>query len=235
MIADLHSHILPQIDDGSASVEESIQMLRMQKAQGICTVVATPHFYGSQDRPERFLRRRAEAYGLLCQAMEKEPELPEIYLGAEVYYFQGMSDSEQLQDLTIGNSSYIMVEMPMTKWTDRMYKELQYIWEKQGLVPVIAHLDRYVSPLSDHGIPQRLEELPVLVQVNGSFFLKRATKRMALRMLKKDQIHLLGSDCHNLHTRQPNLGGAIDTIVHELGKTGLDSICDYQAQVLNRA
>ena len=66
---DFHSHILPSIDDGSRSVEESIGMLRAMAKQGITHVVATPHFYPQHDTPERFLKRRAEAEAALREAM----------------------------------------------------------------------------------------------------------------------------------------------------------------------
>ena len=233
MIVDLHSHILPKMDDGSASIAESLELLRMQWEQGIHTVVATPHFYAHRDQPEAFLQRRNASFAQLEEAMQDQAQMPRIYLGAEVYYFQGMSDSEKLQQLTIGDSPYILVEMPMVRWTDRMYDELQQISYKQGLTPIVAHVDRYFSPFSSHRIPQRLEELPVLVQANASFFLEKASRRKAIKMLKRNQIQLLGSDCHNTQTRRPNLGYAVNVIGRELGQDALESIAACQKQVLN--
>ena len=99
---DFHSHILPGVDDGSRSVEESLEMLRAEARQGIGTVVATPHFYANHDTPERFLRRRAAAWEMLQTAMAQEAGLPEVIPGAEVYYFSGISDSDQLHRLTTG-------------------------------------------------------------------------------------------------------------------------------------
>ena len=232
MIADLHSHILPEIDDGSGSVAESLKMLTMLQDQGIRNVVATPHFYGNQDRPDRFLRRRQAAMERLQEALQDHPQLPKVHLGAEVYFFQGMSDAEALQNLTIAGSRYILVEMPMGRWNDRMYKELVQIWEKQDLIPVVAHVDRYLSALSTHGIPDRLEELPVLVQANAGFFLRSSSRRMAMKMLKNQQIHLLGSDCHDTTTRPPRLGAAVERIRKELGEEALTMIQSYQTQLL---
>jgi protein-tyrosine phosphatase len=106
------------------------------------------------------------------------------------------------------------------------------IWEKQGLTPVIAHVDRYIGPWRDYGIPSRLETLPVMVQANASFFLKPGTRNMALRLLSRDRIHLLGSDCHNMTDRPPNLGKAIELIRHRLGQEALDRIGLYQSELL---
>ena len=232
MLTDFHSHILPGVDDGSKSVEQSLEMLRMEAAQGIRRVIATPHFYPRHDSPERFLRRRAEAMNRLQEAMAGEENLPDIELGAEIYFFSGISDSEVLSQLTIGQKSCILLEMPHSPWTESMYRELEGICVKQGLTPVIAHVDRYIRPFKTYGIPERLKELPVLVQANAEFFLDRSTRRMALRMLKSGQIHVLGSDCHNLKDRKPNLGDAISLIQDRLGPASLDWIHTNEQGIL---
>jgi len=113
-----------------------------------------------------------------------------------------------------------------------MYRELEGIYIKQGLTPIIAHVDRYIAPFRTYGIPERLEDLPVLVQANASFFLNRATAGMAIRMLKKGQIHLLGSDCHNLKHRPPRLGEACEVIEKRLGRQMLERLELNGRQVL---
>lgn len=232
-IIDFHSHVLPGIDDGSASLEESLALLRMEAEQGIGHVVATPHFYAHYDSPERFLARRAEAEARLREAMAKEPGLPRLSVGAEVYFFRGISSCEDLPRLTIGGSRFLLVEMPQPPWTDSMFRELEEIYNRQGLVPVLAHIDRYIRPLKTYGIPGRLEKLPVLIQANGEFFLTASTRRMALAMLKKDRIHLLGSDCHNLRSRKPNLGETLELIRRKAGQEALNRIRDYGRDILD--
>ena len=231
-LIDFHTHILPGIDDGSKNTEQSLALLRLEGEQGIRRVVATPHFYAHHDSPEAFLTRRANAVSRLREAAAAEPDLPELEVGAEVYYFNGISNTDLLQKLTVGSSRYVLIEMPMSPWTSRMYRELAEIREKQELIPIVAHVDRYLSPFRTHGIPDRLAELPVLVQANASFFLHRGTRRMALRMLREGRIHLLGSDCHNLSDRAPNLAAAEQIICRHLGQDGLDSIFACQQQVL---
>lgn len=226
MIADVHSHILPGIDDGSASPEESAALIAMLQEQNVPWVAATPHFYPHRDHPDRFLERRAKAAQALEAFLEEKGDLLPIVLGAEVYYYPGMSDSDALKQLTFGHSPYILVEMPMSPWTDAMFRELAQIREKQGLIPVVAHVDRYIRPLRQHGIPARLEKMPVLVQANASFFLRRGTRSLALRMLKKGQIHLLGSDCHNTAHRPPRLGEAVELIRRELGESALLTLAE---------
>ena len=149
-----------------------------------------------------------------------------------MYYFPGISNCEVLPELTIGDKPYILVEMPFTTWTKRMYAELEEIQARWGITPIVAHVDRYFSMLSTHGIPECLEELPVLVQANASFFLHASSRGRAMRMLKRRQIHLLGSDCHNLTTRLPNLNQAVEMIQKHLPEDALEWIEEYQEQVL---
>lgn len=230
-MVDMHSHILPGVDDGSSSMDETIAMLRMEAEQGIRRVVATPHFYARHDSPERFLSRRNRAEERLREMLEKHPELPEVHVGAEVYYFSGIGESEVLFELTIGKTRCILLEMPLPPWTSQMYRDMEDISTKQGLIPIIAHVDRYIRPFAIHGIPERLSQLPVLVQANAGFFLRRATAGVAMRLLKSDRIHLLGSDCHNLEDRAPNLGAASVQIQRHLGTAAIDRICDHEKNI----
>lgn len=229
---DFHSHVLPGIDDGSKSVEESIALLKMEAEQGIGHVIATPHFYPQYDTPENFLNRRAEAEGRLREEMGKHADLPKLSVGAEVYYFHGISDSDAIRELTIDGKNCVLIEMPNPPWTETMYRELEGLYVKRGLTPIVAHIDRYIGRFRTYGIPKRLERLPVLVQANAEFFLSRATASMALRMLKNDSIHLLGSDCHNTASRKPNLGAAAMLIQKRLGEETVAAVQAYERGVL---
>lgn len=232
MTADFHTHILPCVDDGSRSVNESLEMLRLCGRMGIHQVVLTPHFYPDRDHPENFLARRKAALEALLETAAGE-KLPDLILGAEVYYFPNMSSSDALSRLTIGDSHYLLVEMPMCRWTERMYRELEMIWRNQGLTPIIAHLDRYLTPFTAGKTLRQLAELPVMVQVNGDFFLQRNSSRRALRMLDCGQIHLLGSDCHNLKDRKPNLDTVCELIRMKLGNEPLERIAFFEQRVLS--
>ncbi len=236
-LIDFHSHILPGVDDGSRSVSESIAMLQAEAQQGVTHVVATPHFYAQSDSPRRFFSRRAAAMDELLSAASGHEDLPAICLGAEVHYFAGMSESEVLAELTIGESKYILVEMPPAPWSDSMYRELEWIYTKQGLVPVLAHIDRYLSRFMNGRMLLRLAELPVLVQANANFVANRATQKQALKMLTQGQIHLLGSDCHNMSERKPNLSEAARVIMQKMGglegEAFLQQMYKYECEILN--
>lgn len=232
MITDFHSHILPGVDDGSQSLDQSLKMLAMEAEQGIRRVVATPHFYPRYDAPERFREKRNRAEALLRQAMPQLPGCPEIEIGAEVYYFRGISESDVLPELTIRGSRSIMIELPLPPWEGEIWQELADIWDQWGIIPIVAHIDRYIAPFRTHGIPRRLAEMPVMVQANASFFLNRQTAALAMKLLKNDQIQLLGSDCHDTAQRAPNLAQAMDAIRAKLGEEPLERIIHYERNIL---
>ena len=233
LISDFHSHILPQMDDGSKSVEESVALLALQAAQGVAHVVLTPHFYPQNESPQDFLSRRDVAEQLLMDAIKDREGIPRLTLGAEVAYYLGMSQSEELPLLAIRGTDCILIEMPPAPWPKSVWRELQAIREEHGLTPIIAHVDRYIRPLRTYGIPRRLAELGMLVQANANFFIRRETERMALRMLKAGQIHLIGSDCHNLEMRRPNLREATEKIQRKLGRKVLCRISAVEYRILN--
>lgn len=232
-VVDFHTHVLPGIDDGSASVDESLALLRAEAEQGICRVVATPHFYAHYDTPKRFLERRRESVDRLREAMEPFPELPKLSVGAEVHYFPGIGDADVLTDMAIDGGRHVLIEMPMVPWTDRMYQDLQSIRDSLGLTPIVAHVDRYIGTMQTYGIPERLAELPVAVQANAGFFQRFFTKRMALRILREGQIHLLGSDCHNMRDRPVNIRKTVDLIEKKLGQEVIARINACEGRILD--
>lgn len=226
---DFHSHILPAIDDGSQSLEQTEKMLQSAWSQGVRHQVATPHFYADKMIPEEFLEKRKRGYE---QALSLEGELPQIHLGAEVAYFPGMSRSDAVQQLQIGQTGLLLVEMPFTTWTDRMVEDVCMLTDRQGLTPVLAHVERYRQR---DRFPRYLDMLlasDALFQYNASAFLERATRGWAMRQLKKGCVHFLGSDCHNLTGRAPNLGDAAQQIQKKAGIELLDEIQTLSAQCL---
>lgn len=228
LITDFHTHILPGVDDGSANVEMSVQMLQKEAEQGIESVVLTPHFYPTRHQPESFLARRAEAFAALQEALPAG--MPQLHLGAEVYYYRGMSHTEQMRDLAIDGGKYLLVEMPWQGWSEKEFLELAQIKENLELTPIIAHIDRYVRWTNVKKTMERLLELPVLIQANASFFTRFTTRNMALRMLQEGQIHLLGSDCHDLDKRPPILG---DTMKKIAEKVSLEAVHHTAQEVLS--
>lgn len=204
---DFHCHILPGVDDGSGSVSESLAMLRRSFLQGVDLMVSTCHFYADEEYPQTFLERRNRAFRELENAMLLSPNVyPRIVLGAEVLYFPGIDQAEEISALKIGASQCILIEPPMTAWSGDMLDEIAQLGENFHCTPVIAHVDRYMNHLEDETLMDRVRERKMVIQVNGSYFLNPKTVKAAIHHLKKGDIQLIGSDCHNLDSRPPNLG-----------------------------
>lgn len=215
---DFHSHILPGVDDGSKSVKESLEMLSMLKNQGITRVVATPHFYANHNSVEEFLIKRENSYIALSNAVTDD--LPEIVLGAEVKYYEGISRLENLEKLTIGDSKLLLLEMSMKKWTGYTVKELFELASSGKLIIVLAHIERYLR-FQDKGLLEELVQNGILIQSNADFFISFGSRYKAISMLKDNLIHFIGSDCHNLTTRPPKMDVALSYIKRKAGESYL--------------
>lgn len=226
---DFHSHVLPKVDDGSQSLDETRQMLALSYQQGVRHMVATPHFYADEMIPEAFLEKRQRAF----DQIKPDDSAPVLHLGAEVAYFDHMSRSDAMQQLQIDNTGLLLVEMPFADWTDRIAEEICMLQDRQGLTPVLAHVERYRQKNQFPRYRDMFMNFGVLFQCNASAFLRPVMDPWALKQLRIGCVHLLGSDCHNLGTRAPQLGEAARMIEKKLGCAALEEIKAFSAEALH--
>ncbi len=229
---DIHTHILPKLDDGSRSVEESRKMLDMLSEQGVDTVVATPHFYIDGTDVDRFLELRNASVKKLTDAIEANSR-PKLALGAEVQFIPELYTMDNIEKLCFGGTRYMLFEMPFATWTGYTYKALEKIYTARGIKPIIAHVERYLEFQEEDGaeVLRRLKETNALIQINSSFLASRSTKRAALKLVKKGYISFMGSDCHNTDTRAPELRAGFDVIYKKMGESGLDSFAYWEEKL----
>lgn len=213
---DLHTHILPGMDDGSRSIEQSIAMLQLETEQGVDTVVLTPHYDAEREAPADFARRRAEAEFQLRGALGFHPGLPSLLCGAEVAYFEGLSHVADLQPLCIGQTGTMLVEMPFCPWNRRMLGDLFELQQRHGIRPILAHIERYRA-FQPAGTFEELRQSGVWLQCNASFFLRWQTRSQAMSLLRQHLVHFIASDCHSLDHRPPNVGSAMERVEKKLG------------------
>lgn len=219
---DIHSHVLPKMDDGSKSTDESLELLRMSKSQGVDTIFATSHFYASHEDPDRFLLRRDHAWKKLESRLTAEH--PAVLLGAEVLYYPGISESEKAASLSIAGTDLILIEMPFYPWSSRIFDELERFSSMCHLTVILAHIDRYRRSQKKTVFNEMFEH-PFLFQLNADAFLDFSTRRFALDMMKAESIDFLGSDCHNLSARPPRLADAKKVIEKKCGADVFDRFC----------
>ena len=221
-IIDMHCHILPGVDDGARDVETSLAMLEASRAQGVQYMVATPHFYATRDRVDTFLDRRREAWETLKSRMGAD--YPGIVLGAEVAFFRGISRAERLEALKIEGTDCILLEMPFRPWSEDDVDEVSEILEKRGYTIILAHIERYLAMRGNADYIGNLLELPVLAQINAESLLDWRQRGKLIKMVRNGQVHLLGSDCHGMHHRPPNLGEGREILRKKTGTEYLDRI-----------
>lgn len=226
-MTDLHTHILPGMDDGAKNVEESLALLALEREQGVDTVVLTPHFYRNRENPAHFFERRKKAEETLREALAAHPELPAVKCGAEVAWWPGLADCDDLGELCIEGTKTLLVELPFTPWSERMISGLYDLMGRTGVTPVLAHLERYLK-LQSAELVRGVLELGVPVQVSGDVLLKFFERGPAMKLLKANDAQLIASDCHNTVSRVPNLGDAMAVAEKKLGR-------ERAAQILRAA
>ncbi len=234
---DFHSHILPGVDDGSKSVEMSLEMLRLSAEQGVTDICLTPHFYAERETPAKFLEKRQRAAEELFSRLESDMPsgTPKIRLGAEVKYFEGICRCDELELLKLQGTDILLIEMPFMNWTDRIWKDIEEIASYPNMKVMLAHIERYLQ----FGAEKYLTNFPIsgiLVQSNAENFTSGYfQRRKALKMLKSGMIDVLGSDCHNLTSRPPNIGRAEDVIKKALGSKAIERIDSAGRRALGSA
>ena len=221
---DLHSHILPQLDDGSDSVEMSLAMLYQMAEQGVDVVCATSHYYAKHSSIPAFCERRAEALERLSAVLTED--LPWVLPAAEVAYFPHMEEQD-LMPLCIQGTRTLMLEMPFSDWTGLQLETVEALVLDCRYDVVLVHPERFCFSKSNKHKLEKLAELPIGLQVNAGSLLHWGTRRLALDLLQMAQYPLLGSDCHNLTSRPPNLKEGRKVVMQKLGEAFLKKIDRY--------
>lgn len=228
---DFHAHILPGIDDGAADINETRKLLLSQKEQGIDTVVATPHYLKHTSITE-FVKKRDAALELVKREIT-EP-IPNIVPGAEVELFYGFSKHKRnLERLCIGNTNYILIELPFEFWNEWIYEELYQLSVKHKLRPIVAHLDRYITTIRNISFVEKLLKKDVLIQINAGALLNFSSRNIVKAFLKRDAFTVIGSDCHNSVDRKCEIEKACRVIEKKFGTDVLNRIHENGERILN--
>ena len=220
-MTDQHTHILPGMDDGSRSLEMSLELLRAEAIQGVNTVILTPHYYRTRESGAHFLERRSLAFEKLSEAILALPEedlrgLPSLVLGAEVAWAPDLIECSHLPELCFTGTQAFLLELPMAPWHNSLLVHIRDLMTATGLMPVIAHIDRYWSSQK----PELLKELFSMglpIQLSADTLLHFSTRGKALKALLSGQVRYLMSDCHDPRYRKPNLGDALQIVEKKLG------------------
>lgn len=218
---DFHTHILHRMDDGSSSVEMSVQMLESIYKSGTDAVVLSSHYYPRDEKKlDEFLEKRDRHYEELKKACEGHT-VPYMRLAAEVNMHSDFSKFERLKELCIEDTNYMLVEMPMSKWEDWMYECLHSLKVK-GIKPIMAHIDRYLHFSKEE--LNALDEIKPLYQVNAESFASFKKRKKLLELFYEDKLHVIGSDMHDMEKRKNTLPDAYIKLESKFGEAFISTV-----------
>jgi len=214
-MVDVHSHVLPDIDDGARSLTESLMMIKEAKSAGFTSIICTSHYLSdtySYDKTQRQL-----LINELQSELDKEGIDVALYNGAETYISMEL-DTLISQDVipTLNNSRYVLFELPMN--TKVLYQDVAINkLFSAGLIPILAHPERYTYMQTDFSSYTELIRRGVLFQVNLGSIVGRhgnAAKKVAKKLLKSDMVSFLATDSHRAQSTYANTG----EMLKKLGK-----------------
>lgn len=217
-MVDIHSHILPQVDDGSHSLDESIEMCRASAEDGIRVMVATPHAHDSKHKTHApdFLAQKVEE---LNARLEGDPK---IVLGCELRFTHEIVKQvcETRSAPTLAAGSYVLVEFPHAVVPAGSEHPLFELLSK-GITPIIAHPERNMMLMNEPSRFYDVVSLGALGQMDAGSITGQFGKKVqkaARVMLENGLIHFIASDCHNTRNRPPGLSIAVASTAKIVGE-----------------
>ena len=216
MYFDLHTHILYGVDDGATNLKESLLLLKELKTQGITDVLATPHFYPTEDNLDIFKEATNAAFKSLTQAADRH-DLPNIYLGCELLFFIGLKNSTSINELCLNKSNFLLLEFTNPCINKDTFNEIKQLRQNTGITPIIAHVERYFKARHFKKFIEFLKEEKIPIQINASSVLIPFFNRTIKKLLNSGLFCVIASDTHSLEMRPPLLSDAFNLIEKKYG------------------
>ena len=234
---DIHTHILPAIDDGPTTMTESLEMCRIAVNDGIKKMIATPHVQnGMYDLDAN---KVLEKIHLLNQLVKQEGLDLVIFPGAEVHLSDRLLDAEILKESNIltlnGGKKYILLEFPF-QWVPSGTEHVIFKLRSMGFTPILPHLERNFKIQRDPSMIRHFAEMGAILQVTaqsitGDF--DAAPMKCALWMLKNNLVHVIASDAHSPAGRPPILTKALKVVSDKLGEEAAKKmVLDHPGMIL---
>ena len=218
---DIHTHILPNIDDGSKSIEETFNLIKEAKSVGFDSIVLTSHYmegYYETNSPEREVWLDAIRENLEAKNIDIK-----LYLGNEIYMSENIIKLlEEGKATTMNNTSYVLFEMPLNAEPLNLY-DIIYEMQQYKIVPILAHPERYSFVQQDPDLIQK----GVLMQANyGSIIGQYGEKAQVIvkKFFENNMIHMLGSDVHRQNTIYPKIPEILMEINELIGEEKLKEL-----------
>lgn len=210
---DIHSHILPKVDDGSKDLEESIEMAKIYLENGINKVIATPHYIEGWDNT--FKEINLEILEILKKALYQRGLDLDIYLGNEIYTTMDILEHlEEGKASSLNNTRYVLIELPMFD-IPLFIEDLIYELLLKGYVPIIAHPERNAKIIENPNLLYTFIKKGALAQLNlpsleGKY--GDRIKSTGETLIKHNMIHFIGTDAHSKDKRSPRVKKSLNLL-----------------------
>lgn len=203
---DVHSHILPGVDDGSRNMEMTMEMVETAYRQGVRAMIATPHYYPGHVRlPKEYLE---EIFQETAAAIHEKYSDFTLYLGNEIYYRDEVVEKLQNNRIcTLAGTKYVLLEFTPGAQYNLLCSAVRRCLES-GFDPVLAHIERYQCLWKKEKNIEELIRMGAYMQINAENFaggIFAPMKRYCLKLIRDGLVHFVGSDCHNTQDRSPNI------------------------------
>lgn len=214
---DIHSHILPGVDDGAADMEMTMEMVGMAYRQGVRAMIATPHYYpGHVKYAKEYVD---DVFQKTVSAVKESYGDFTLLLGNEIYYREGAQEKIRNKRIhTMADTPYLLLEFSPGAHINVLHGAVRNCVE-EGYYPVLAHIERYRCLWKDEKAVEELVRMGAYMQVNAENFtegLFSAQRRWCLKLAREGLMHFIGSDSHNTNDRCPNLKQAADYLKGKL-------------------
>lgn len=213
-MTDIHTHILPGIDDGSEDIDMSFALLEQEVSEGVNQLVFTPHFHPSHQDVDEFLKMRQRAVEHLKDTLSTEFPTIKWKLGAEIYYSTHLLQMfpADIAKLAIEGTPYILLEFSTQK-QPLMIERLLQQWHNIGLIPIIAHVERYPYVRENPEILLDWIDAGAKIQANASSIIRKGkSAKFIKKAVDKNLIHFIASDTHDPDMRPANVSQGLQAL-----------------------
>ena len=222
---DIHCHILPEVDDGSRSLNESIEMAMIAKEQGITKIVNTSHYHPDfrYKKGEELLKELEDFNNVLKENMIDI----EVVIGNEIYYTKDLiKEIDELDFYTLNNSRYILIELPPTNFPKDLCN-IVYELKEKNYIPVFAHVERYREVQENPELIYEVINAGAIIQVNSHSILGKSGKelqKVCNTLLNRNMVHVVGTDAHSSKRRTPIFLDAYKYVIEKYSKEMADDL-----------
>lgn len=216
---DMHCHILPGVDDGSSSMEETEKMLRIAYAEGIRCIIATPHYHPRRghEHPDVLRKKLTQ----VRKAAQKIDNKFRIYLGTEIYYGQDVPDMlQQGKILAMNCRNRVLVEFSPADSYNYIKQGLQHI-QLNGYEVILAHAERYRYLVEHFEYVEHIWNMGVDIQINSGSITGdsgKQAKQFVKELMEKDMVFAVSTDAHNSTNRLPRMKKAAGYVAKKYGE-----------------